>query len=130
MAFVFGLCLTHTLIKHFDGLYSTLMIFSGASLIFVLLWTCRVVRRITPAQHATSEVARKSARQFLWSCVYFALISSSFGVAVSSVIWHGSDFIRTFGVVFWAIITCVAIYPVRRDAKHLAAVGPSQVASE
>jgi len=125
-AFVLGLCLGCTLIRHFGGLYFTGLVLAGAALICVLLWTRHAVRRIAPAKPAPTEAAKNSARQFLWSCIFFALISSGFGLAVSSFIWYGSDFIRTFGVIFWGAITCVAIFPVRRDAKRLSDSVPSQ----
>jgi Na+/melibiose symporter-like transporter len=119
VAFVFGLCLGRTLIKQFDSLYFTGMVFSGALLIFVLFWTRRAVRPSATAKHSTSETAKKSARQFLASCIFFTMISATFGVAVSSVVWYSSDFIRTFGVVWFAGLTCVAILCVRRDAKRV-----------
>ena len=128
VASVFGLYLGRTLIKHFDSWYFTGMVLSGAFLAFVLFWTRRAVRRLATANHTRSETVRKSARQFLFSCVFFSMISSTFGVAVSSIIWHSSDFIRTFGAVYFGVLTRVAIFPLRRDAKRLASVGPSQIA--
>lgn len=130
VAFVFGLCLGHTLVKHFDSLYSAGMVFAGGSLLFVLFWTRRAVRRIATAKHPTSETATKSAGQFLWSCIFFTMISSNLGVAVSGVVWYSSDFLRIFGVVWWGGLTCVAIFCLRRDAKRLTGVGLSQVAPD
>ena len=123
-AFVVGLCLTRT-IQHFDSLYVTGLVLSGAFLMFVLYWTRRAVRRL-----AASETARKSASTFLWSCIIFSMISLSLGMQVSGYVWYGSDFIRKFSVVFWSGIAGIAIYPVLRDAKRLAdAAGPSQIPS-
>jgi uncharacterized membrane-anchored protein len=123
-AFVVGLCLIRT-IKHFDSLYVTGLVLSGAFLMFVLYWTRRAARRL-----AASETARKSASTFLWSCIIFSMISLSLGIQVSGYVWYGSDFIQRFGVVFWSGITGIAIYPVLRDAKRLAdAAGPSQIPS-
>jgi uncharacterized membrane-anchored protein len=123
-AFVVGLCLIRT-IKHFDSLYVTGLIFSGAFLMFVLYWTRRAARRLV-----VSETARKSASTFLWSCIIFSMISLSLGIQVSSYVWFGSDLIRRFGVLFWSGIAGLAIYPVLRDAKRLAdAAGPSQIPS-
>ena len=130
MAFVFGLCLGHTVIKHFDRLYSTGMVLSGALLIFVLFWTSRAVRPLATAKHSTSETAKKSARQFLVSCICFSMITSTFGVGVSGFIWYFSDYVRTFGVVWWGGLTCVAIFIVRRDAKRLMEAGPNQIAPD
>jgi len=123
-AFVVGLCLIRT-IKHFDRLYVTGIVLSGAFLMFVLYWTRRAARRL-----AASEIAMKSASTFLWSCIIFSMISLSLGIQVSAYVWYGSDFIRRFGLVFWSGITGIAIYPVLRDAKRLAdAAGPSQIPS-
>jgi hypothetical protein len=113
-AFGFGLCLGHTLIKHFDGLYATGLVLSAAVLGFVLFSTWRAVRPL-----ATPQIRR----QFLASCVFFSMITSSLGIQVSGRVWYSSDFLRTFGVVFWAFISCVAIFPVRRDAKRVADAG-------
>ena len=82
---------------------------------FVLFWTRRAVRRL-----ATGEIANKHAGPFLWSCIFFSMLSFMFGMAVSGYAWFSTDFMRTFGVVFWGAMTAVAIYPVRRDAKRLA----------
>jgi hypothetical protein len=130
MAFVFGLCLGRTLIKQFDSLYFTGMVLSGALLIFVLFWTRRAVRPLATAKHSTIETARKSARQFLASCFFFTVITATFGVAVSGVVWYSSDFIRTFGVVWFAGLTCVAISCVRRDAKRFTDAVSSQIAPD
>ena len=111
--------------KHLNILDFTVVVLSGASLLLVLFRTRRVVRRL-----ATSEIANKHASQFLWSCIFFSMLSFTFGMAVSGYVWFSTDFMRTFGVVFWSAITVVAIYPVRRDAKRLAdAVASSQIAS-
>lgn len=127
-AFVFGLCLGCILIKHFAGLYFTGMVLSGAFLIFVLFWTRRAVRPLAALKHTTSETAKNSAHQFLWSCIFFTMISATFGGAVSGLIWYSSDFIRTFSVIWWGGLTCVGIYCVRRDAKSLTGAGPNQLA--
>jgi hypothetical protein len=121
VAFLFGLCFGGTLITQ-DRLYSTGMILSGVFLLFALFWTGRTARRLT-----TSETAKKCARQFLASCIYFSMLSSTFGIAVSGVIWYSADFIRTFGAVWFGLLTCVAIFPVRRDAKRLNDARPSQI---
>jgi hypothetical protein len=123
-AFVFGFCLVRT-IEHFDILYLTVMVLFGVSLIFDLSWTRREVRRL-----AASETAKKHATQFLWSCIFFSMLSLGLGMAVSGFVWSSTDFIRIFGAVFWSAITGVAIYPVLRDAKRLAdAAGPSRYAN-
>jgi integral membrane sensor domain MASE1 len=121
VAFLFGLCLGGTLIRQ-DRLYFTGMALSGVFLILALLWTGRTARRL-----ATSENAKKCARQFLFSCIYFSMLSWTFGIAVSGVIWYSADFIRTFGAVWFGLLTCVAIFPVRRDAKRLNDARPSQI---
>ena len=113
-AFVCGFCLVR-MVEHFDSLYFTVMILFGASLIADLLWTRREVRRL-----AVSESAKKHATQFLWSCIFFSVLSFGLGMAVSGFVWFSTDFIRMFGAVFWSAITGVAIYPVLRDAKSLA----------
>ena len=123
-AFTFGLCLGHTLIKHLDGVYSTGMFLAGVALVCVLFWTHGVVQRI-----AMSEASRQSAWQFLWSCVFFAMISGMFGLQVSGVTWFSTDFLRKFGFVFWGLMMLVAIFPVRRDARRLAKAVPSQAGS-
>jgi hypothetical protein len=119
-ALVFGFCLART-IKHFDSLYLTVMLLFGASLIANLLWTRREVRRL-----AAGKIA-KAATQFLWTCIFFSMLSFGLGMAVSGFVWFSTDFIPLFNVVFWSAMTGVAIYPVLRDAKRLAdAAGPSQ----
>ncbi|WMT73849.1 hypothetical protein [Bradyrhizobium sp. Ash2021] len=120
-AFVCGFCLVRS-IKPFDIPYFTVMVLFGVSLISDLLWTRREVRRL-----AVSETAKKHATQFLWSCIFFSMISSGFGMALSGFVLSSTDFIRMFGAVFWSAITGVAIYPVLRDTKRLAdAAGSSQ----
>lgn len=91
------------------------MVLSGASLACVLFWTRREVGTV-----AASEAAKKHAGQFLWSCVFFCMLSFMFGMAVSGYAWFSADFLRRFGVIFWGAMTAIAIYPVRRDAKRLA----------
>jgi hypothetical protein len=120
-AFVCGFCLIRS-IKPFDIPYLTVMVLFGISLISDLLWTRREVRRLD-----VGETAKKHATQFLWSCICFSMISLSSGMAVSSMVWFGADFLRIFSAVFWSVITGVAIYPVLRDTKRLAdAAGSSQ----
>ena len=120
VAFLFGLCLGRTLIMQ-DRLYFAGMALSGVFLLFALFWTRRTARRL-----ATSETAKNCACQFLWSCLYFSMLSWIFGVAVSGVIWYSADFIRTFGAVWFGLLTCVAIFLVRRDAKRLTEARPGQ----
>ena len=123
-AFVFGVFVIRT-IKYFNILDFTAVVLFGASLMFALFWTRRAVRRL-----ATGEIANKHASQFLWSCVFFSMLSFMFGMAVSGYTWFSTGFMQTFGVVFWSAMTAVAIYPVRRDAKRLAdAVAPSHITS-
>ena len=123
-AFVFGVFVIRT-IKYFNILDVTVVVLSGASLMFVLFWTRREVQRL-----ATSEIANKHASQFLWSCIFFSMLSFMFGMAVSGYSWFSTGFMQAFGVVFWSAMTAVAIYPVRRDAKRLAnAVASSQITS-
>jgi len=120
-AFVCGFCLVLT-ITHFDILSLTATVLFGVSLIFDLFWTRRGVRRL-----AGSETAKKHATQFLWSCIFFSMLSLGLGMAVSGFVWFSTDFIRMLSMVFWSTITGVAIYPVLRDAKRLAdAAGPIQ----
>jgi hypothetical protein len=120
-ALVFGFCLVR-MIKHVDSLYLTLMALFGVSLIADLLWTRREVRRL-----AADKIANKAATQFLWSCIFFSMLSFGLGIAVSGLNWFGTDFMSTFNLVFWSAITGIAIYPVWRDAKFLAnAAGPGQ----
>jgi hypothetical protein len=119
---VFGLCLVRT-IKQLDRVYVTGMVLSGAFLIFALFWTHRAVRSV-----ATAETANNHATQFLWSCIFFSMLSLGFSTAVSNFVWSGPDLISGFGVAFYGALTCVAIYPVQRDAKRLAeAIGTNQV---
>lgn len=119
-AFVFGFFLVRTT-KYLDILDFTAVVLFGAPLLFVQFWTRRAVRQL-----ATSETAKKRATQFLWSCIFFSVLSLMVGVAVSGYVWLSTDFLRKFGVVFWSAMTAVAIYPVWRDAKRLAdATGPS-----
>ena len=124
--FVFGLFGGHTLIELGRGRWDFAeMLLAGGFLIFALLVLLGTRNAVRPL--ATNEAAQKSARQFLFSCAFFGLISSAFGMFVSGLVWYSADFIRTFGAVFWGAITCVAIYPVRRDAKRLAeAAWPSR----
>lgn len=113
-AFVAGLCSVRTIL-HFDRLDLAFTIVFGASLISDLLWTRREVRRL-----AIEASTKEHATQFLWSCVFFGMLSFMFGMAVSGYVWFNTDFIRTFGLIFWSLITAIAIYPVCRDAKRLA----------
>jgi hypothetical protein len=123
-ALVFGFSLVRT-IKHFDNLYLTVMVLFGVSLIADLLWTRRELRRL-----AASEMAKKAATQFLWSCIFFSMLSFGLGMAVSGWNWFSTDFMQRFNLLFWSAMTGIAIYPVHRDAKRLAdALGPDQVPS-
>jgi hypothetical protein len=121
---MFGLLLVGTN-GHFDNRYFTGMVLCAAFLIFVLFWTRRVVRRL-----AASEMAREHATQFLWSCIFFSMLSFSFGMTVMGVILYSADFTRTTIAVWFGALTCLGIYPVLRDTKRLAdAVGPSHINS-
>jgi hypothetical protein len=82
------------------------VVLSGASLMFIVLWTRRVVRRLT-----ISETAKKQATQFLWFCIFFSMLSVGLGMTVSGFVWFGADFLRRFNVVFWCALTGVALYP-------------------
>ena len=75
------------MVEHFDSLYFTVMILFGASLIADLLWTRRELRRL-----AAGEMAKKAATQFLWSCIFFSMLSFSLGMAVSGWNWFSTDF--------------------------------------
>ena len=110
MAFGVGLCLGHTVIKHVDVWYSTGLIASGAALVLVLHSIRRAVGQLA--------TARQQAHQFLWSCVFFAMLSTGFGIAVAGWIWYASDFVRSFGAIWFGALTCVGIFLVRRDAKR------------
>jgi len=116
-AFAFGLCLGSSLIATgHNRLYcGAAMALAGAVLVFVLLWTSRAVWRLV-----TSETARESAGQFLWSCVFFSMLSLSFGVMMSGLAGYGADFFRIFLAVCNGVFTSVGIYCVCRDAKRLA----------
>jgi hypothetical protein len=121
---VFGFCLVRT-IKHFDSLYLTIVVLFGAALIADLFWTRREVRRL-----AASEIAKKAATQFLWSCIFFSMLSFGLGMAVSGWNWFSTDFMRGFNLLFWSAMTGIGIYPVCRDAKRFAnAAEPSQIPS-
>ena len=123
-SFLFGFFLVR-IVEHFDIRYVTGIVLCGAFLICVLFWTHREVRR-----SATSETAGKHANQFLWSCIFFSMLSLSFGIALTALILYSADFTRTFGAVRFGALTCVGIYPVLRDAKRFAdAVEPSQITS-
>jgi hypothetical protein len=123
-ALVFGLCLVLT-IKHFDSLYITITVLFGVALIADLFWMRREIRRL-----AASETARKHATQFLWSYIFFIMISLVFGMAHLSQKNSDADFMSRFGVRIWSAITGAVIYLVVRDAKRLGdAVGSSQITS-
>ena len=119
-AFLFGLCLGSSLIQQPAGLYVGGVVISGALLLFAFYRVYRSIRRFTPANRIPSEAAMASARQFLLSCVFFGMISATFGLTVSGFIWNTADFTRTFSVICFSAFTCIAIFPVRRDAKRLA----------
>ena len=124
-AFVFGFFLVRTTIRGFDGLYFTVALLSGVAVMFVLFWTYSAIRRL-PA----GETAKISARQYLWSCIFFSMLSLSFGFAVSGLIWYSTDFLRIFSAIWFGALTCVGIYPVVRDTKRLAdTAAPSQINS-
>jgi hypothetical protein len=113
-AFVFGLCLAST-IRHFDGLSLAVTILFVIPVISDLFWTRREVR-----QMAVGEAFNQQATQFLWSYLFFTMLSSGFGIAVMALILQSADFTRTFGSTLYGVLTCAAIYPVVRDAKRLA----------
>src|ERR1700751_2302651 len=79
-AFVFTLLIVRAT-EHFDSRYLTGTVLSGAFLIPVLFWTRRAGRRL-----AAGKTARKHATQFLWSCIFFIMLSLSFGIAVTRVV--------------------------------------------
>ena len=57
---------------------------------------------------------------------FFSMLSFGLGIAVSGLNWFGTDFIPAFNLVFWSVMTGIAIYLVWRDAKSLViAAGPS-----
>jgi hypothetical protein len=121
---VFGFCLVRTILRY-EGPYLTVTLLFGGSLLADLLWTRREVRRL-----AASEIAKKPATQFLWSCVFFSILSFGLGMAISGWSRFGADFLRGFNLLFWGAMTAIGIYPVCRDAKRLAdAAGPSQTVS-
>ena len=123
-AFVFGLAAGHIFIKHLDNVYLPAAVVSGAALVFVLFRTHSTGRLLS-----VSAASQNSARQFLWSCVFFAMISAMFGLQVAGVSWFGTDFLRKFGFVFWGLMTLIAIFPVRRDARRLANTAGREAAS-
>ena len=119
-ALVFGFCFVRT-VQHFDNLYLAVLALFGVALIADLLWTRHEVQRLTARGIA------KVATHFLWSCVFFSMLSFGLGMAVSGLNLFGTDLMPTFSVVFWSAMTAIAIYLVWRDAKRLAnAVGPSR----
>lgn len=123
-ALLFGFCLVRTT-KRFESLYLTVMVLFGASLIADLLWTRREVRRL-----AASEIAKKTAAQFLWSCIFFSMLCFALGMAVSAWYRFSTDFMGGFNVLFWSAMTGIGSYPLCRDAKRLAdAAGTSQIPS-
>jgi hypothetical protein len=113
-AFAVGICVVRT-IKHFDTGYLIFAVLFSACLVADLFWMRREFRRL-----AASETAKKSAAAFLWSCIFFSMISLSLGMQVAGFVWFGHDFLRRFSLAFWSAITGIAIYPVCRDAKRLA----------
>jgi hypothetical protein len=115
-AFAFGLCFGCSIITTgYDRLfYFGCLALSGALLVVVLLWTRRTVERL-----ATSEAAKESAGQFLWSCVFFSMLSCNLGITLLAPFWNGADFIRILAIAWMGFLTCVGTYPVRRDAKRL-----------
>ena len=113
-ALVLGFCLVRT-IKHFATLDLTIMILFGTSLMADLLWTRREVRRL-----AGTDMAKKAATQFLWSCIFFSMLCFGLGMAVSGWNWFSTDIMRRFNLLFWSAMAAIAIYPVCRDAKRLA----------
>ena len=122
-AFVFGLCLAST-IKRFDGLSLAVTILFAVPVISDWFWTRREVRRL-----AAGDMANQQATQFLWAYLFFAMLSSGFGIAVMAVILQSADFTRTFGAIVFGVLTCIGIYPLVRDAKRLAdTVGPRTIA--
>ena len=112
LAFVIGLFLVRATK---DADLADVAVLSGLALMVVLFRTRRWVRRL-----AAGETAKPHAKQFLWSCLFLGMISLGFGMQVAGFAWFSTDFMRTFGAVFWAALTAVATYPVRRDAKRLA----------
>ena len=123
-ALVFGFCLLRA-IKQFDGVSLTATILFGGCLTADLLYTRFQVRRL-----ASSEIAGKAGTQFLWSCIFFSMLSFGLGMALSGWNWFSTDFMRGFNLLFWSAMTSIAIYPVRRDAKRLAdAAEPSPFSS-
>jgi len=123
-ACAFGLTLGHILVRQVDNLFLAGAVLSCGAVVFVLITTQYTVKRF-----AVSEAARRGARQFLWSCVFFAMLSGIFGLQVAGVSWFTTDFLHKFGFVFWGLMTCVAIFPVRRDARRLANAVESEMAS-
>jgi uncharacterized membrane-anchored protein len=124
-ALLFGFCVVRT-VRHFDRLFLVLAVLFGVCLIADLLYTRHEVRRL-----AASEIAKKAATQFLWSCIFFSMLSFALGMALSGWNWFSTDFVRRFNVLFWSAMTVIAIYPVRRDAKRLAeAAGPSHISPQ
>ncbi len=113
-AFVFGLCLASS-IKRFDGLSFAVTILVLIPVISDLFWTRREVRRL-----AAGKAADQQAIQFLWSYLFFTMLSTGFGIAVMAVILQSADFTRTFGAILFGVLTCAGIYPVVRDARRLA----------
>ncbi len=113
VAFLLGLCLVLA-VKRFDNRVFAGIIVSAAALVLVLLWTRRAVGRL-----ATSETAKKSARQFLHSCLFFSPVCATFGFAVAGAVWNSWGSLQAIGAVFYGGIVCAGIYCVFRDTKRL-----------
>ena len=122
-ALVLGLSLGRILIEHRDIAYFGVAGVSGAAVVLSFIRTRHMVERL-----AASENVRKSARQFVWSCVFFAMISATFGLEASGIPWLPSDFLHKVGFIFWGAMTLVAIFPVGRDARRLASAARSETA--
>jgi hypothetical protein len=105
VAFVFGLCLGRILKGPQDPLSLADAISSGALLAFALFRTGR-----TNSRSASGETGRKRAREFLWSSISFSVLTLTFGIFASGLIWYLRDFIGTFGTVWLGALTRVAVF--------------------
>jgi|GEM_PF-1871345 hypothetical protein len=118
-AFLFGVCLAGT-IRQFDSLYFSGALVCGAFAILAVWRTQHAIRRLTTAKYTTSDSARRSARQLSLFCICFAVSSMTFGAEMTAAVRNSSDVYYSYGAVFWALISGVWIFCVRREARRLA----------
>ncbi len=87
-------------------------------LVFFLIGTRRMSSRL-----GDSAAIVTTARQYLWSCIFFCMDALLFGETISGIFWNGTGLIFIGAIM--AALTCVALYPMQRDAKRLAGAATS-----